>query len=254
VRQERLVLTNLEGHTLTVLVSASPLFSDGKVSGVVALWHDLTEYERLTVLEERQHLARELHDSLSQVLYGIALGAHTAQAQLGHERAKVAEALEYVLWLADAGLTEMRALIFELRPESLATEGLVKALGRQAAAVHVRYSIEVNVELGMEPEVALDVKQALYRIAQEALHNAVKHARATHLDIRLGEKEGYVILEVEDNGIGFDPGAVYPGHLGLRSMQERVSRLDGQLQIDSIPGRGTRVQVRFAKATRAPLS
>jgi PAS domain S-box-containing protein len=251
--QERLVLTNHEKKTLTVSISASPLWSDRGVSGVVALWRDLTEHDRLTVLEERQHLARELHDSLSQVLYGIALGAHTINAQLNHDRPRVAEALAYLLKLVDAGLTEMRALIFELRPETLAAEGLVTALGRQMAAMRIRHGIEVQAELEQEPEVSLDVKQALYRVAQESLHNAVKHARASRLDLRLGQQDGQVLLEVRDNGVGFDPQAAYPGHLGLRSMQERASRLGGKLRIHSAPGHGTRVQVCFPKTTHVRL-
>ena len=97
----------------------------------------------------------------------------------------MAEPLDYVLSLAEAGLAEMRALIFELRPESLETEGLVAALEKQAAALRARHGIAVDAELCDEPDVPLEVKEALYRIAQEALHNTVKHARASRVDLRL---------------------------------------------------------------------
>jgi signal transduction histidine kinase len=196
-------------------------------------------------LEERQRLARELHDSVSQALYGIALGARTARRRLGEEAgASITEPLDYVLSLAEAGLTEMRALIFELRPESLATEGLVAAIGRQVAATQARYGVEVTAELCDEPDVSLDIKEALYRIAQESMHNTVKHARATRVTVGLECDDTELELFVQDNGQGFDPSGEFPGHLGLRSMKERVRDIGGNLEIDSEPGRGTRINVR----------
>jgi signal transduction histidine kinase len=144
-----------------------------------------------------------------------------------------------VLELAEAALIEMRALIFELRPESLETEGLVTALNKQAAALQARQGISVQVDLGDEPEVTLEVKQDLYRIAQEALHNTVKHARASQVELRLDQTDGTVTVEVCDNGKGFDTSSSFPGHLGLHSMQERVKSLGGELLIESVPGQGT---------------
>ncbi len=129
-------------------------------------------------LEERQRLARELHDSVSQALYGIALGARTSRTLLERDPQKAADPLDYVLSLSEAGLAEMRALIFELRPESLESEGLMAALEKQAAALRARHEIPVEADLCEEPEASLDEKEAVYRIAQEALHNVVKHARA----------------------------------------------------------------------------
>jgi len=248
--QRLLILTNMDGRDLTILASASPLFANDQVSGAVVVWHDLTEHERLAALEERQHLARELHDSLSQTLYGVALGAHTALAFLDSKRDKVVEALNYVLSLADAGLMEMRALIFDLRPESLEEEGLASALTKQAAALHARYDIEVKTEICEEPEAPIETKEAIYRIAQEALHNAAKHARASRLGVRLSYKQGNLVLEVSDDGVGFDPAKSYPGHLGLNSMRERASRLRGQLEIRSTPSGGTSVHAKFPLYTK----
>jgi len=195
-----------------------------------------------TAMEERQRLARELHDSVSQALYGISLGTHTALTLFDTDRAKVLEALNYVLSLTQAGLTEMRSLIFELRPESLAIEGLVVALGKHAAALRARHGIEVELALCDEPDAPLPVKEAIYRIAQEALQNAVKHSRSERLDVRLRCGEEAIRLEVCDNGVGFDPQAPYPGHLGLRSMRERASSVGGTLEIESVPGCGTRIR------------
>ena len=195
--------------------------------------------QELAAVEERQRLARELHDSVSQALYGISLGVHTARLQLDRDPKELAESLDYVLELAEAALIEMRALIFELRPESLETEGLVTALTKQAAALHARQNIVVHTDLCAEPDLPLKVKQDLYRVAQEALHNTVKHARANKIELRLHQTGGVVILEVWDNGRGFDTSTTFPGHLGLHSMYERVRSLGGELQIESVPGQGT---------------
>ena len=204
--------------------------------------------QQLAALQERQRLARELHDSVSQALFGIALGARTARAQLARDPSRVGEPIDYVLSLAEAGLAEMRALIFELRPESLEQEGLVAALSKQAAALRARHGISVRTVLGDEPELPLEQKEALYRIAQEALHNTVKHARASQIDLVLERANGSLMLEVRDNGQGFDPGGSFPGHLGLRSMRERAEQLGGQLSFASAPGQGTSVCARIPLA------
>jgi signal transduction histidine kinase len=196
-------------------------------------------------LEERQRLARELHDSVSQALYGIALGAKTARTLLDQNPDQAANPLDYVLSLADAGMAEMRALIFELRPESLETEGLVAALEKQAAALRTRHEIEVEVTLCDEPEASLPAKEAVYRITQEALHNTVKHARASNVKIKMVCTPERVTLEISDDGLGFDAGGDFPGHLGLRSMRERATRLGGTLEIESAPDRGTRIRAQI---------
>ncbi len=196
-------------------------------------------------LEERQRLARELHDSVSQALYGIALGTHTARTLLDRDPHEVAEPLNYVLSLAEAAQVEMRALIFELRPESLEREGLVGALAQQAAAVQARHHLAVTTTFCEEPALPLKTKQELYRIAQEALQNTVKHAHANSVELRLSETEAALLLDVCDDGLGFDPSSSFPGHLGLQSMRERVSGLGGTLQIQSAPAAGTCIFARI---------
>ena len=205
----------------------------------------LVEARERAALEERQKLARELHDSVSQALYGIALGAQTALERLDGDPRAAGEPLDYVLSLAEAGMAEMRALIFELRPESLEQEGLVAALGKQVAALRARHGIEVEDDLHEEPSIPLPVKEAVYRIAQEALHNIVRHARAGKARISLAHDADFTSVEIRDDGIGFDAGADYPGHLGLRSMRERAARLGGTLEVASEPGSGTTVRVRI---------
>jgi signal transduction histidine kinase len=205
-------------------------------------------------LEERHRLARELHDSVSQALYGIALGARTAKAQLSRDPTKISEPLEYVLQLAEAGLSEMRALIFELRPEALETEGLVVALRKQAQAVEVRHKLPVQLELSTEPELPLETKQALLRIAQEALHNTVKHAQATQAHLKLQISSAGVKLEVGDNGVGFDASQRFDGHLGQQSMRERAANIGAQYTLKTAPGSGTNIQVWLQELPSNPIT
>jgi PAS domain S-box-containing protein len=207
--------------------------------------------QRLAVLEERQRLARELHDSVTQALYGIGLGAHTARSVLREElpaeqlKRSLAEPLEYVLSLAEAALTEMRGLIFEMRPDSLENEGLVVALERQADTLKARHLLEVETDLCKEPPLPFEVKEALYRITSEALNNVVRHARASRVLIQLGSCTETITLQVRDDGVGFDPQDRFLGHLGLHSMRERAVQLGGDLEIESSPGRGTCITVRI---------
>lgn len=202
-------------------------------------------YERahtLAALEERQKLARDLHDSVSQALYGIALGTRTTLKLLemdSTERAALVQPLQYTMSLAEVALTEMRALIFELRPETLEMEGLIRALERRVEVLRTRHQLEVVFTAGEEPAVPLLVKEVLYRVAQEALQNAVKHANASRIAIALEATGGEVALEIRDNGQGFDTGAEFPGHLGLRSMRERVEGARGRFQLESRSGDGT---------------
>jgi PAS domain S-box-containing protein len=231
--------------------------ASGNVVELHGVCQDVTERVRLlrneqlaleakAALEERQRLARELHDSVSQALYGITLGAQTVLDALTHDESTDAavEASRYVLRLAESGLAELRALIFELRPESLAQEGLVAAIQRQVAATQAGRSLEVTTDLCAEPDLPLETKEALYRISQESLHNVVRHARARAVRVRLAQLDGEVELEIADDGKGFDPGAEYPGHLGLTSMRERARGIGGQLSILAASGHGTTLRVR----------
>ena len=194
--------------------------------------------------EERRHLARELHDSVSQAIYSVVLTAHAAQQRTSSDPEGARAALDTVIELAEAALAEMRALIFELRPEALADVGLIGALQRQLDGVELRHGLATTRHLGDEPDLAFATKQVLLRIAQEAIHNVVKHAQARTVTVRTTEQGDTVELEIADDGVGFDADGSYPGHLGLTSMHERVTALGGRLQVDSVPGHGTVVRVR----------
>jgi signal transduction histidine kinase len=195
--------------------------------------------QQFAAFQERQRLARELHDSVSQGLYGIKLGAYMVREALDSDPVEAIDPLEYVIALTEAGLAEMRALIFELRPESLASEGVIAAITKQVDVLRTRYKLSVDTQLSEEPPLSLERKQALYRITQEALHNIVKHACASNVTVRLSSQEGQLILEVCDDGKGFDPTGPFPGHLGLISMQERAAQMGGACFIESAEGRGT---------------
>jgi signal transduction histidine kinase len=198
---------------------------------------------KVAAIEERQRLARDLHDSVSQALYGIALSATAARTMLDQDAAAAKRPIDYVMTLAQAAMAEMRALIFELRPESLETEGLVAALTKQVAAVEARHGIAVEAVLDEEPRVTLAVKEVLYRVCQEALHNVVKHADASTVRVSLMHSNGWLSLEVKDNGVGFDTAQQFPGHIGLVSMPERAATIGATYEVTSAPGEGTTIRI-----------
>ena len=202
------------------------------------------EARRLAVVEERQKLARDLHDSVTQSLFSASLQAQAAQSLWGRDPQKAKERLDRVVELCGGALAEMRALIFELRPAALQEEGLVSALRKHAAAREARDGIAVEFVAEDERRLAPQHEEAAYRIVREALHNVVKHARARRARVRLRFRPAALELEVHDDGQGFDVSAMRSG-LGLTSMRERAEQLGGSLDVQSRPGRGTTVSARL---------
>jgi len=197
------------------------------------------------VLEERQRIARDLHDSVIQSLYSVTLHAEAATRLLAAgDLATVAAYLHQLQGTAQEALDEMRLLVFELRPLALEQEGLVAALQARLNAVEGRANLETHLtaeEIGRLPNF---VEQAFYRIAQEALNNGLKHARARHIRVYLRQRQGSVILEIHDDGVGFDLATSREtGGLGLRGIAERVAQLGGTLSLQSAPGAGTQLRV-----------
>lgn len=196
------------------------------------------------VIEERNRIARELHDSVSQALYGIGLGAKTALAHVANGATDSAtDSLQYVVSLAKAGLCEMRSLIFELRPESLQTEGLVPAILRQVNSLEVRHGIKVETNL-FEPPVDVEVKHSLYRVIQEAFGNITRHAQAQNVELGMRVEGSNLLVRVHDDGHGFKTDQEYPGHYGLKTMSERVGQHGGVLEVMS-SGQGTTIQLQI---------
>jgi signal transduction histidine kinase len=197
------------------------------------------------VLEERQRLARDLHDSVVQALYGVTLHAEVARRLLTTSDALAASGyLRTLQDTAQEALDEMRLLIFELRPPILEQAGLVAALQGRLDAVEGRANLQTRLIVEGAVNLPPVAEQALYRIAQEALNNAFKHAHARNSCVHLRQKQATVMLEIIDDGIGFDQLAANDtGGQGLRGITERVARLGGQLCIQSAPGAGARLRV-----------
>ena len=205
--------------------------------------------EKLAVVEERQRLARELHDAVTQTLYSAVLMAETGRRAAAAGDLGTAEG--YLRRLGEVtkdALKEMRLLVYELRPSALEHEGFVPALQRRLAAVEKRSDIKTHLSVVGEVDLAPEVEEGLYRIAQEALNNALKHAGANSVAVELRSDGGWVELTVADDGRGFSlPLSPLAGGLGLASMRERAEMLGGSLTIDSVPGKGTRIQVRLGR-------
>ncbi len=204
-----------------------------------------SQVEELAVVEERNRLARDLHDSVTQTLYGLTLSAEAASRTLARGDAEAAAAhLGEVRETARHALGEMRLLIFELRPALLAQEGLAASLRARLDAVEGRAGLAATFAVEGGDRLPAATEAELDRIAQEALNNALKHAHACRIDVHLRQDGSTVALEIVDDGVGFDPnGAASRGGLGLRGMAERAARLGGRLTIDSLSGAGTRVKV-----------
>jgi signal transduction histidine kinase len=262
--QVRVVLPLAAGGSMAAEVSMVATVVEGRFAGAQGSIRDIRERERLeqdlrrqaaaiAANEERANLARELHDSVTQALFSMGLTARALELLLDRDpeaaRQKVAELRD----LQRDALAEMRTLIFELRPQGLETDGLAQALRNHAAAVQSRTGLAVSVEVEYDERLPLDVEESLYRIAQEALHNVVKHANAEHARIVLRQAGRELKLWVEDDGVGFDPSMAPRGHLGLVGMRQRAERIGGELDIHKRPGGGSKVRIALPLArTDAP--
>jgi signal transduction histidine kinase/ligand-binding sensor domain-containing protein len=201
--------------------------------------------QETATLEERTRLARELHDSATQALYSAMLFSETARKLTTAGDLQSAQHYQdRVSQVVQQALKEMRLLVYELRPPELETEGLVSALQLRLDAVENRVGMEARLSAGELPALPPEVTESLYRIALEALNNALKHAQADAIAVNLHSEGKVVSLEVADNGQGFDPNTVQGGGgMGLIGIQERVDRMEGELIIDSAPDRGTSLRV-----------
>ena len=198
------------------------------------------EETKQAAAEERQALARDLHDAVTQSIYSASLIAEALPALWERDPDEGRQNLERLRRLTRAALAEMRTLLFELRPAALETAPLDSLLERLGDALAGQMQIEVSVEVD-DVDLPADVKITFYRVTQEAFSNIAKHARATAMTARVLAVDGGATLTVSDDGRGFDPAAVPSGHMGLHIMRERLERVAGTLEVDSAPGEGTTI-------------
>jgi nitrate/nitrite-specific signal transduction histidine kinase len=230
VTPEELSLLTAIGHQIGVAVENAHLYEQA---------------QQLAVIEERNRLARDLHDSVTQALYGVTLCAEAAARHLRVGDADMAaNHLREIQSTTHEALREMRLLIFELRPPILKRDGLTAALQTRLDAVEGRFGLSVTFVGNGNGRLSPELEEGLYRVAQEALNNVLKHARASEVTVSLNRNQETVCLEIVDDGVGFDLATARDrGGFGLRCMEERTTELGGKLQVKSSPGEGTKVKV-----------
>jgi signal transduction histidine kinase len=244
--------------TLFVITSGVREFSEQDVELIMSIGGQIGVavenaklYERaqqVAVVEERQRMARELHDSVTQSLYSLTLFSEAARhlaEEHGYE--SIERQIKQVGVIGTQALKEMRLLVYELQPLELERDGLVRALRKRLEAVEGRAGIDARVEVEELVRLPGKVEQEFFRIAQEALNNALKHAVAASVVVYLRQEDGQIEMEIVDNGVGFDPASIQDSAgMGLVSIQERAEQLDGTVTVDSKPGEGTRIKVSLA--------
>jgi len=220
----------------------------GQQTGVAVENARLYEQAEATAAEaERIRLARELHDAVSQTLFSASLIADVLPRLWVRDPEEGQRRLDTLRKLTRGAMAEMRTLLVELRPSALLKLDMADLLRQLAEAVAGRAQIEVRMEIEPIPPLPAEVKVALYRIAQEALNNVVKHAQANGVEVGLKAEEGTITLRICDDGRGFDPSQVPAGHFGLGNIHERGEGIGAQVAIDSEPGHGTQITVTWGQ-------
>jgi signal transduction histidine kinase/DNA-binding NarL/FixJ family response regulator len=209
--------------------------------------------EQAVVTEERQRLARDLHDSVTQALYSLTLFSEASQEYIKNGQLERVQQLdERISFTAQQALREMRLLIYELRPSVLESEGLTRALQLRLDAVEHQVGLNAQLVVDMSVDLPAIMAEELYRITQEALNNILKHAAAKKVTVHLHSNLKQVELRIVDDGKGFNPELIDEhGGMGLNNMRERVEKLGGLLTIVSAPGEGTTVTC-VIKSSNAP--
>jgi len=206
------------------------------------------QVRELAAEQERQRLARELHDTVTQSLYGIGMVAQTSLKLLDQEGSDspVRGLVEQIRAASHIALAEMREQLYDLHPSALAEKKLVEALLQHGDALSSKYALSIEIKGDSELSLSMPQLETLYYIAREALWNVVKHAGATHADVLVRTEDDWIVLTVADDGNGFDPSCLeLEETVGLRIMEERVSLVGGTFQLQSDPKRGTQVTVRI---------
>lgn len=196
------------------------------------------------VVEERQRLARELHDAVSQQLFAISMTATAVGRTLDQDFEKAKRQVKLIEEMASVAQSEMRALLLHLRPVHLEGKKLSEAIPELVEEMRAKVSMEISLDMEEDLQLSKGIENHLFRMVQEAMSNTFRHAKATKMDIVLQKRGEAVRLSIRDNGIGFDVMAKKQTSYGLVSMEERVSELGGSLNVASAPGKGTRIEIR----------
>lgn len=203
----------------------------------------LDERQEITIMEERNRLARELHDSVKQQAFAASAQLAAAHSHFRHDPEKAAENLIEAEKLVDEVRRELTNLIYELRPAALKGEGLIKAVRQLSSETENLIGVPILVRVQGERTIPLDVEQTLYRIVQGALSNVARHSHAKQVEIHINYSRDQILVSVADDGIGFVHTEQSFG-IGLKSIQERIDLINGSLKITSQPGTGTNIVVR----------
>jgi PAS domain S-box-containing protein len=273
----KLVREYLDAHGVLSLLLV-PLVSRGEVVGILAVGADqddrrftpdqirlaetiagdvasavenarLSEQaQALAVNQERERIARDLHDSVTQTIYSASLVAESLPRVWERNPGEARDALRALQQLMRGGLAELRTLLFELRADAFERADLDALLHQLADVLTGRTRALVEVTIQGPTELPPEIKVALYRIAQEALNNVAKHAHATEVGVTLQDLADRVVLSVQDDGRGFDPASLSGQGLGMSIIHERAERIGATIEVDSAPGRGTRMVVIWPRA------
>jgi PAS domain S-box-containing protein len=259
----RFSLLHRDGRRLAVEVSAIGMTDGaGHFAGIHGAARDIRDRERLerdlrhqagelASSQERAHLARELHDSVTQALFSMTLVTRTTELLVDRDPDAAKEKLGSLRDLQREALAEMRALIFELRPGNIEQDGLLAALRTHAAALQGRIGLPIVVTSDLADRLPLTIEEVLYRISQEGLHNVVKHAAARQVTLAIDRTTGGIRLRIADDGKGFDAAEVPDGHLGLAGMRARAEKIGATFGVSSRPGAGTTIDVTVPDAVLA---
>ena len=216
-----------------------------QVSSIIASAQLRAQAESAAILEERQRLARDLHDAVSQTLFSASVIAQTLDRLWERGPELVRANLVELQKLTQGALAEMRNLLLELRPAALENAAMTELLQQLAAGFAGRTRAEITVSIDGQEPLPFDSRVAFFRLAQEALNNIIKHARAQQVFVHYDSQIGQASLRIQDDGRGFDLADQPPGHHGLAIMQERAEAIGAELEIASQPGKGTMIQVRW---------
>jgi two-component system nitrate/nitrite sensor histidine kinase NarX len=201
--------------------------------------------QELAVLEERQRLARNLHDAVNQSLFSAGLIAEVLPRLWDRDQEEARRSLEDLRKLTRGAMAEMRALLAELRPSTLIDAELGELLRLLGNAFSGRTNTPVTLTVKGQGVLPAEVQVAIYRLCQEALNNVAKHAEASSVEIVLKQDESSIELNIRDNGKGFDTEQIASGHYGLSMMRERAEAANVQLSIVSQPGHGTELLIHW---------